>query len=75
MPVRDVGQPQDVRPIHDGVALHQVLFGGLVHQILHATFGARKALDAELAHDGEDQLLVDHHVLLRIKAARMRSIP
>jgi hypothetical protein len=29
--------------------------------------GPWKALDAQLAHDRQDQLLVDHHVLLALK--------
>ena len=49
--------------IHGEVALDQVLFGGLVDQVLLVLLGSREALDAQLAHDGEDQLLVDHHVV------------
>jgi hypothetical protein len=60
----DVGEPQDLGPVHREVALDQVLFGGLVHQVLLVLLRARKSLDAQLAHDGQDQLLVDHHVLL-----------
>ena len=60
----DVGEPEHVGPVHGEVALDQVLFGGLVDQVLLAPLRARESLDAQLAHDGEDQLLVDHHVLL-----------
>jgi hypothetical protein len=45
------------------IPLDQVLFCGLVHQVLLVLLRARQALDAQFTHDGEDQLLVDHHVL------------
>jgi len=60
----DVGEPQDVRTVDGEVALDQVLFGSHVHEVLRAPFRTRQALDPELTHDGEDQLLVDDHVPL-----------
>jgi hypothetical protein len=60
----DVGQPEHVGSVHGEVALDQVLFGGRIDQVLLASLGPGQALDAQLAHDGEDQLLVHHHVLL-----------
>jgi hypothetical protein len=59
----DVGEPEHVGPVHGEIPLDQVLFCGLVHQVLLAPLGTRQALDAQLTHDGEDQFLVDHHVL------------
>src|SRR5580700_2909535 len=59
----DVGEPEHIGSIHGEVALDQVLFGRLVHQVLLVLLRAGKSLDPELAHDGKDQLLVDHHVL------------
>ena len=71
----DVGEPQDVGSVDGEVALDQVLFCGLVDQVLPVLLRSRKALDPQFSHDGQDQLLVDHHALLALDAARIRSIP
>ena len=60
----DVGEPQHVGTIDDEVALDQVFFGGLMHQVLLVLLRPWQALDTQLSHDRQDQLLVDHHVLL-----------
>ena len=60
----DVGEPKHIGPVDGEISLDQVFFGGLVHQVLLAPLRARQALDPQLAHDREDQLLVDHHALL-----------
>ena len=40
----DVGEPQDVGSVDGEVALDQVFFGGLVHQVLAALLRPREAL-------------------------------
>jgi hypothetical protein len=63
----DIGEPQDVGPVNGEVALDEVLFGRLVDEVLPALLRSRKALDPQFAHDGQDQLLVDHHALLTLE--------
>jgi hypothetical protein len=59
----DVGEPQRVGAVDGKIALDQVLFSRLIHEVLLVLLRARQALDAQLAHDRQDQLLVDDHVL------------
>src|ERR1700733_2272981 len=63
----DVGEPQRVGAVDGEIALDQVLFSRLVDQVLLVFLRARKALDAQLTHDRENQLLVDDHVLLTLE--------
>jgi len=60
----DVGEPQHVGAVDGEVALDQVLFGCLVHEVPHTTPGTRKSLDPKLFHDRPDELLVDDHVVV-----------
>jgi hypothetical protein len=51
-----------VRAVDSKVPLDQVFFCGLVHRVLLAPLRSGQSLDPELAHDREDQLLVDDHL-------------
>jgi len=64
----DVGEPKRVRAVDGEIALDQVLFGRLVDEVLLALLRARQSLDLQLAHDRQDQLLVDDHVLLALES-------
>jgi hypothetical protein len=47
----DVGQPQHVRSVDREVALDEVLFGRLVHEVLLVPLRAREPVDPELMID------------------------